>query len=100
MTYLQIKKDHLELKIYLQPGAKKSGYAGIFDDELKIRIQAPATEGKANKGLITYMSKSLSVPKSLISIKKGLQSRHKTVRIETNNPEIEKKIQYMGTHHE
>jgi len=50
-------------------------------EELIIRVDAPASKGKANKRLLKILSDYFNVPKSNISIKKGLKSRNKVVEI-------------------
>ncbi|OGT27144.1 MAG: hypothetical protein A3I77_00465 [Gammaproteobacteria bacterium RIFCSPLOWO2_02_FULL_42_14] len=40
------------VKIYLQPGAKKSEICGKHGEYIKIKIQAPPIDGKANEALI------------------------------------------------
>ena len=47
----------------------------------KVHLTAPATDGKANKALIELLAGHWHVKKRQILITKGLQSRHKTIRI-------------------
>ena len=72
------------LKIHLQPNAKRNEICGIYDDEyIKIAITTPPIDGKANETLIKFLSKELKIPKSNITITKGLTSRNKTIEIES-----------------
>ena len=71
----------MELKIYLQPGAKKSEICGMHGDFIKIKVQSPPVDGKANEALIDFLSRKLAISKSLISIRAGQKSRFKTVII-------------------
>ena len=68
-------------KVYVQPGAKKSEVAGMHDGVIKIRINCPPVEGKANEALITFLSKILGVRQSAIQIDRGDKSRVKTIAI-------------------
>ena len=52
---------------------------GLFDQRLKVRLNAPPVDGKANEELIAFLSKILKLPKSKITIKSGLADRRKTV---------------------
>ena len=47
-----------------------------------IKIKAPAVDNKANEELIKFLSKSLKVPKSCVSIDSGNTSKVKIVYIE------------------
>ena len=74
----------MKIKVYIQPGAKKGGYAGLFDGIPKIKITAPPVEGAANKEIITIFAKLLNIPKSSIHISSGAASRLKTIEINTD----------------
>lgn len=78
----------MKFDIYIQPGAKKTGYAGEFDGKPKLKISAPPVEGAANEEIIKYISKKLKIAKSSVKIVAGLQNRNKTIEIDT---EIEEK---------
>lgn len=80
----------LKLHIYIQPGAKKSGFAGEFDGKIKIKVAALPVEGAANEAVVAFFAKALKLSKSSIRICSGELSRHKTVEIDTElaEPEI------------
>ena len=73
--------EDLLLRLYLQPKASRDQFIGLHGEELKITITAPPVDGKANAHLIKFLSKQFSVAKNAIQVKKGLQSRHKLIRI-------------------
>jgi len=70
------------LAIRVIPGASRNEIAEILEDgTIKIRLTAPAIEGKANTSLIDFLSKTLDVPKSTIDIVAGHTRRDKLVSI-------------------
>lgn len=71
----------MTLTIRIVPNAKRSQIIGWEDGELKIKIAAPAVDGKANAALITFLAKELDVGKSKIAILKGETSRRKIVEV-------------------
>lgn len=71
----------LSLTLHVQPGARRSGIAGPHGDALKVRIAAPAVDNKANSALIEFLSETLQVPRSAISIRQGAGARRKVVEI-------------------
>ena len=68
----------LELKVF--PNSKKDS---IEKDGalLKVRLTAPAVNGRANKALIKFLSKEYNVRKSSVTIIRGEKSQKKLVRI-------------------
>ena len=66
----------------MQPGAKRSEFAGMHGDRVKLRLAAPAVEGKANAALIVFLADYFQVPKRNVSIVSGVKSRSKRVSIE------------------
>ena len=62
-------------------GARTSEAVEVADDELKVRVAAPAREGKANDELVRFVAKALGVPRRSVSIAHGPGSRHKVVDV-------------------
>ena len=79
----------MKFNIYVQPGAKKSGFAGEHGGRVKIKISAPPADGAANEEVIRFISEALRVPKTYIKITAGHASRLKTLEIETSMNEEE-----------
>lgn len=73
--------EDLLLRLYLQPKASRDQFIGLHGEELKVTITAPPVDGKANAHLIKFLSKQFNVAKKAIQVEKGLQSRHKLIRI-------------------
>ncbi|MDP8217105.1 MAG: DUF167 domain-containing protein [Candidatus Theseobacter exili] len=69
--------DGIVVSLRVQPGSKQQGVEMLLDGTIKVRLQAPPVEGKANKALIDYLSKLFGIKKSAISIHKGEKSRNK-----------------------
>tara|TARA_B100000749_G_scaffold277158_1_gene265594 strand:+ start:613 stop:924 length:312 start_codon:yes stop_codon:yes gene_type:complete len=80
-AHYQWADGDLLLVCHLQPKASKSEFSGLHGDALKVRIQAPPVEGKANSELVKFLAKQFGVSKSAVSIISGELNRHKRVRI-------------------
>jgi hypothetical protein len=63
------------------PRASKNQIAGIEGDAIKIRLNAPPVEGKANDALIKFLADVLGVSRAQIEIVTGQTSRRKVVRV-------------------
>ncbi len=97
MSWLEEKDNDMILSIRVVPRAAKDGIQGILGDEaLKVRIQAPPVEGKANVYLVKFLSKLWKIPRSRIEILSGETGRNKRLRI-TNPPDaLRKELQSLG----
>ena len=70
------------LELHVQPGAARSEFAGRHGERIKVRLAAPAVEGKANAALIEFLAGHFGVPRRNVRIAAGLKSRRKRVVIE------------------
>jgi uncharacterized protein (TIGR00251 family) len=69
------------LDLHCQPGAKVTKVVGLHDGCLKISLQAPAQENKANELLLAWLAKQLRLPQKQIQFVSGQNSRKKRVEI-------------------
>ena len=56
--------------------------AELLEDRIKLRIKAPAVDGKANEAIIKVLSREFRTPKSHIQILSGHSSKKKLVLIQ------------------
>jgi uncharacterized protein (TIGR00251 family) len=73
--------DGWALAVHVQPGAKRSAVAGLHGERLKLRIAAPALDGRANDALVAFVAETLGVAKSRVVVAKGAQSREKLLAV-------------------
>jgi uncharacterized protein len=67
--------------VRIKPGTSREKFVSVTDEGLCIAVTAAPVEGKANEALVRFLAKSLDVPKSSVTIRKGLTSRNKLVEI-------------------
>ena len=54
---------------------------GETDGVIRLKIQAPAVNGKANAALVTFLARALRVPNAAVSLQGGFRSRLKRVEV-------------------
>ena len=64
------------------PNAKIDKVIGEHGDAIKIKLRAPAVEGKANTALRKFLAEKLSIPQRAIVLEHGEKSRDKVIRID------------------
>ena len=78
---LRSTESGVTLAVRAQPGAKKTAITGVYGEgaaaQLKIAVQAPPVEGRANSALIAFLAERFGLPKSKVEIVSGELSRSK-----------------------
>jgi len=69
------------LAVRAHPGAKKTAITGIYGEgdtaRLKIAVQAPPIEGRANEALIAWLANFFSLSRTSVALVSGETSRSK-----------------------
>lgn len=73
--------EHLILNLRIQPGGRNDEVVGLYGDQLKIKINSPPVDGKANDALIAYLAAIFDVGKRQVEVVSGHTSRSKRIRI-------------------
>lgn len=81
MSWLQQTNDGVQIRVKLVPRASVNRIDGPHGDALKIRLNAPPVDGKANAALLRFLADELDLPLSSIALTAGETSRQKTFRI-------------------
>ncbi|MSU46332.1 MAG: DUF167 domain-containing protein [Lacunisphaera sp.] len=64
------------------PNAPCDEIAGWLGAALKIKIHAPALEGRANDAMLAFLATRLALPRRAVTLVRGDKSRHKVIRID------------------
>ena len=70
------------IRVHVIPNAKIDKVVGEHGDAIKIKLRAPAVEGKANTALRRFLAEKLSIPQRAIALEQGEKSRDKVIRID------------------
>ena len=70
------------LRFHLVPNAKTDSVAGEHGGAIKIKLRAPAVEGKANAALRSFLAEELKIAERQIVLGYGHKSRKKIIRID------------------
>lgn len=87
------------LSVHVQPNARETAIVGVHDGALRIRLAAPAVEGKANAALVSFLSERLGLARSLIAIRHGARGRRKQVELTAGAdflPELSRRLARAG----
>ncbi len=81
MLQIQERDGTAIFPVRVQPRASKDEIAGEVSGALKVRLRAPAVEGRANEALVEFLAQLLKTPKSAVRILSGDRSRTKRIEI-------------------
>jgi uncharacterized protein YggU (UPF0235/DUF167 family) len=80
MIAKETKMGHL--KVRATPGARESAIGDWADGVLRVKVREPAEKGRANDAVARLLAKSLDVPLSDVSLKRGATSREKLFEVQ------------------
>lgn len=69
------------LTVWVTPNARRSEVSGLAENMLRVRLQAPPIDGKANEALVRFLAETLQLSRSTVSIVAGHTGRRKIVEI-------------------
>jgi uncharacterized protein (TIGR00251 family) len=81
MLEIHEREGAVILMVRVQPRAGKDEIYGEMSGALKVRLRAPAVEGRANEALVEFLAEFLKTPKSAVRILSGDRSRTKRIEI-------------------
>lgn len=81
VPWLISTNDGLSLLVHAQPGAKRDSIVGEYNGRLKLSLNAPPVDGKANAKLCSFLAERLGVPKNAVRLVSGETNRAKRFSI-------------------
>jgi len=81
MSWIASVSDGCVLTVKACPRANRTEIAGIDTEWLRVRIQAPPVDGKANAELVRFFAEKLNLPKRAVEILSGGAGRLKRVKL-------------------
>ncbi len=81
MLEVQEREGVVTFSTRVQPRASKDEIVGEMGGALKVRLRAPAVEGRANEALVEFLAQLLKRPRSAVRILNGERSRTKQIEI-------------------
>lgn len=91
---IKLTDDGVIASIKISPNAKKNEIIKS-ETETKIKITAQPIDGKANKAVVEFLSKTFKIPKTYIEIIKGETSKEKTILFKTSAPDKVTKLKEL-----
>ncbi|MEW6561190.1 MAG: DUF167 domain-containing protein [Pseudomonadota bacterium] len=70
------------LDVHVVPNARRTQLDGEHGAALRVRLGAPAVDGKANAALMAYLAECCELPRRAVDLVGGQTSRRKRVRID------------------
>lgn len=82
-----------KLAIKAIPNAPRNAVAGWLGDALKVKVHAPALEGRANDELCAFIADTLGLPRRAVTVAQGEKSRQKLLHIEgLSAPDVQARL--------
>ena len=86
LPFLRIEKNgDVLVDVHVVPNAAKTQAVGLHGEDsqqaLRLRLNAPPVDGKANQALVKWLAGCLGVPQQAITLARGETSRRKQLRV-------------------
>ena len=78
---METTPDGVRLHVRVVPRASRNGVQGLLGDAVKIRLQAPPVEGKANSALLDFLAETLDLRVRQVELLSGGTGRNKTILV-------------------
>jgi len=85
--------DGVTFGVKVIPNSSVSKIVEITEEFLKIKLNSPPIENKANKEVILLLSKALKIPKTEISLLHGDKNKLKTFQVPITEQDLRQKLQ-------
>lgn len=77
-----VAQESVRITVRVQPNASQNELLHFRDGVLQIKITAPPVKGKANRELIKFLSDTLQVSQSQLTVEQGMTSKRKVISID------------------
>jgi|GEM_PF-108646 len=86
LAFLRVEKNgDILIDVHVVPNAARTQVVGLHGEAgqqaLRLRLQAPPVDGKANQALVKWLAACLGVPQQAVTLARGETSRRKQLRV-------------------
>jgi hypothetical protein len=74
--------------IHVSPGAKREAVGGTHADALRVAVQAPPREGRANAACLGALARAFGVKRAAVALDLAARGRRKRVQIAGNAKDL------------
>jgi len=97
LDFLRGADGAVQLFIRAQPGAKRSAVVGTHAQRLRIAINAPPVDGKANAAIVQFLAELFDLSPRCVVVAAGGNSRDKRIDINAQIQHVQAKIELRLT---
>jgi uncharacterized protein (TIGR00251 family) len=81
------------VRLRVSPGADSAHVVGRHGEAWKVRVAAPAEDGRANEAVVRLLAETLSLPRDAVTLVSGHAARDKIVQLTGLDPtQIERRL--------
>ncbi|WP_431098250.1 DUF167 domain-containing protein [Polaromonas aquatica] len=89
LPFIRVEKNgDVLLDVHVVPNAAKTQAVGLYGEAgqmaLRLRLQAPPVDGKANQALMKWLAVCLGIPQQAVTLARGETSRRKQLRVQAS----------------
>jgi uncharacterized protein (TIGR00251 family) len=81
MPDFQIERENVSLWLRVKPRAARERLTVDTSGELRLELNAPPADGRANEACVLFFARALRLPQARVAILSGQKARRKLLRV-------------------
>jgi uncharacterized protein (TIGR00251 family) len=83
--------------IHVSPRARRARIGGAHGDALRVAVQAPPAQGRANAACVEALAAAFGVPRAAVSLDPVSRGRRKRVQVAGNAAELAERLAALAS---
>lgn len=88
----KINANDIIIQVTVVPNSSQSCITGVNEGIIRLKLNSPPIDGRANKEVVAFFSKFFRIPKSAIKIIRGEKSKLKTLQLNGDTEMLQSKL--------
>lgn len=85
MSWYEWRGEELFLCLRVQARSRQDGVVDLYGDRLRVRVNAPPVDNKANAAVVALLAREFDVARTAVNLARGANSQNKLIVVRAPN---------------